>query len=67
MILSFEGITSKVKTKLIVILLDLEKKFGNLDSLDIDLSEMSQEETEDFNQQINRIFIDDKSEVIDNV
>lgn len=62
---SFEEIMSKVKNKLIMILLDLEKEFGDLDSLDIDVTKLNGKKTEELNDKLNsRIYYDGKSEGI---
>lgn len=56
---SLQNIISTVKNKLILVLLDLEKKFGNLDDLDIDAGDVSEDDLSNFNQKINRkIFYD---------
>lgn len=62
---SFLHILSNVKTKLIQILLDLEKEFGSLDNLDIDVSGKSNEELNEVNDKItNKLYFNGKSEVL---
>lgn len=62
---SFQKVISNVKNKLIFILLDLEKTFGNLDNLDIDVEEVSVPEIATINKAIqNRIYFDGTSEEI---
>lgn len=65
-LISYEGIRSNIKNKLITILLDLEKNFGVLDSMDIDTQSITKEKAEELNRQLNNIFYDGKSEVINN-
>ena len=56
-------ILSNVKTKLIQLLLELEKEFGLLDDLDIDLSDKSKDELREVNDKItNKIYFNGKSE-----
>lgn len=57
--ISLEEIVANVKNKLIVILLSLEKEFGNLDSLDINVEEITSEQFKNVEQNINRIFLDE--------
>ncbi|WEV45751.1 hypothetical protein OZX60_03200 [Streptococcaceae bacterium ESL0687] len=60
---SFLTIISNVKNKLIFVLNDLEKTFGNLDSLDIDLEKVDTPEIETINEVIKkRIHYDGMSE-----
>lgn len=65
-LISYEGIRSNIKNMLITILLDLEKNFGVLDSMDIDTHIITKEKSEELNRQFNNIFYDGKSEVISN-
>lgn len=60
---TFLQILSNVKTKLIQLLLELEKEFGLLDDLDIDLSDKSKDELREVNDKItNKIYFNGKSE-----
>lgn len=60
---TFLQILSNVKTKLIQLLLDLEKEFGLLDDLDIDLSDKSKNELREVNDKITKkIYFNGKSE-----
>ncbi|MDR2976286.1 MAG: hypothetical protein LBV19_03150 [Streptococcaceae bacterium] len=62
---SYQKVISNVKNKLILILLDLEKAFGNLDNLDIDVEKISFPEITTLNSAIeNRIYFDGTSEEI---
>lgn len=62
---SFLKILSCVKSKLIAILLDLEKEFGILDDLDIDVESKNDEKLEEINKSIiHKIYYDGKSENI---
>lgn len=57
--ISLDGIIANVKNKLIIILLSLEKEFGNLDSLDINVETITNEQFESIEQNINKIFLSD--------
>ena len=60
---TFLQILSNVKTKLIQLLLELEKEFDLLDDLDIDLSDKSKDELREVNDKItNKIYFNGKSE-----
>lgn len=60
---TFLQILSNVKTKSIQLLLELEKEFGLLDDLDIDLSDKSKDELREVNDKItNKIYFNGKSE-----
>lgn len=62
---SLQKVISNVKNKLILILLDLEKKFGSLDDLDIDVERVSTPELTTLNKAIEkRIYFDGISEEI---
>ena len=62
---TFLQIISNVKTKLIQILLDLEKEFGSLDNLDIDVTVKSNEELKEVNNKLtNKLYFNGKSEVL---
>ena len=56
---SFLEILSNVKTKLISILLRLEKEFGNLDNLDIDVGLKNDIELENLNDSISKTLYHD--------
>ncbi|MEY8584546.1 hypothetical protein [Ligilactobacillus animalis] len=59
---TFLRILSSVKTKLIQVLLDLEKEFGSLDNLDIDISDKSADELSKVNAEITRkLYFDGRS------
>lgn len=51
-------IISNVKNKALLMLLDLEKEFGNLDSLDIDNSAITEEKVKKIRGSVNEIFYD---------
>lgn len=57
--ISFLEILSNVKTKLISILLRLEKEFGNLDNLDIDVALKNDIELENLNDSISKTLYHD--------
>ena len=57
--ISFLEILSNVKTKLISILLRLEKEFGNLDNLDIDVALKNNIELENLNNSISKTLYHD--------
>lgn len=60
---SLQMIVSNVKNKLILILLDLEKDFGNLDNLDINVEDVNEAEINEINNNITkRIYFDGTSE-----
>ena len=62
---TFLQIISNVKTKLILILLDLEKEFGSLDNLDIDVTVKSNEELKEVNNKLtNKLYFNGKSEIL---
>lgn len=63
-LLSIEEVISKVKNKLIVLLLELENEFGSLDSLDIDIENISSEQFASVNASVRRIFFDGIGEEI---
>lgn len=59
-------IFSEVDNKVLDILMLLEKEFGNLDDLDIDLSEKSEQEVKDIQKQIIVYIYNDNSISIGN-
>lgn len=61
---SIEEIISNVKNKLIMLLLDLEKEFGNLDNLDIDVENLTADKTQKVEESMRKIFYDDTDEKI---
>ena len=62
---TLEHVVSNLKLNLINLLLDLEKNFGNLDKLDIDVNDITSEELESVNNNIvQKIYYDGKSKVI---
>lgn len=62
---TFLRILSSVKTKLIQLLLDLEREFGSLDNLDIDTSNKSEDELNKVNDEIaKRVYFDGRSEEV---
>lgn len=61
-LMSLSEITSNVKNKALLMLLDLEKEFGNLDSLDINDSDITEEKVERIKNSVNEIFYDEISE-----
>lgn len=61
-IISIDGIISQVKNKLLLFLLKLEKNFGNLDSLDINVDSLTIEDTQKIEHDFNMIIYDDKVE-----
>lgn len=56
----YEKIYNEVRIKVIQILLDLEKEFGNLDNLDINMGVLSDEKIENVNNNIVSIISDGK-------
>lgn len=63
---SINDIISKVKAKILETLLLLEKEFGNLDELDIDISSKSKEELESIIQSIQINLYDNSISIGDN-
>lgn len=61
---SIEEIISNVKNKLLLLLLDLEKEFGNLDNLDIEVDNLTTEKTQKIEESVSKIFYDDMEENI---
>lgn len=61
---SIHGIINALKTILLKVLLELDKSFGNLDELDVDVSKISTEKIQQTNQTIN-VFIDKHVEIGD--
>lgn len=61
---SIEEIISNVKNKLILLLLDLEREFGNLDNLDIDTKDITIDKSRKVEESMKRIFYDDMGEEI---
>ncbi|WP_436666670.1 hypothetical protein [Latilactobacillus sakei] len=61
-LMSLSEITSNVKNKALLMLLDLEKEFGNLDSLDINDSDITEEKVKRIKNSVNEIFYDEISE-----
>lgn len=57
--ISLDEIIANVKNKLIIILLSLEKEFGNLDGLDINVETITNKQFENIEQNINGIFLSD--------
>ena len=51
--MSLSEITSNVKNKALLMLLDLEKEFGNLDSLDINDSDITEEKVKRIKNSVN--------------
>lgn len=62
--LSLEEIISNVKNKLILLLLYLEREFGNLDDLDIDVGILTDDKTKKVKESVRKIFYDDMDENI---
>jgi hypothetical protein len=62
---TFSGILNNIKTILLKILLELDKTFGNLDDLDIDVSGKNPDEIQKVNQTIINIIIDKHVEIGD--
>ena len=60
------NIFSKVTSKLLDILLLLEKEFGNLDELDIDVDNKTEEELEEICNKLQIIIYNDKRVTIGN-
>lgn len=60
---SFHEIVTNIKTKLLLILLELEKEFGNLDRLDIGLERKKEEDIRVINKKITDIVFADDREV----
>lgn len=61
---SIEEIISNVKNKLILLLLDLEREFGNLDNLDIEIEMLTDDKTKKVEESVKKIFYDDMDENI---
>lgn len=57
--ISLDEIIANVKNKLIIILLSLEKEFGKLDGLDINVETITNKQFENIEQNINGIFLSD--------
>lgn len=62
--ISIEGIIGNVKTKLLLLLLDLEREFGNLDNLDIDVNNLTAEKSQKINESVNKLFYENMVEDI---
>lgn len=63
--LDFLNILNKIRTKLLDIFISLEKEFGDLDKLDIDISNISSEKLDIVNSNLQTIlFADDKQEIL---
>ena len=60
----FSKVVSEVKTKLLRVLIKLDKEYGNLDDLDIDDSDVSEEEKETINKTVNNFIFNDNSVTI---
>lgn len=60
----FSKVISDVKTKILRVLIMLDKELGNLDSLDIDDSSLSEEDRIAFNQTVNNFIFNDNSVTI---
>ena len=60
--ISFEQLLSNVKSKLILFLLDLEKQFGNLDNLDIEIGKITSGKKEEVTKSFTQLFYDGKVE-----
>lgn len=54
----YKEILSKLKSRLIDVLLELEKNFGNLDKLDIDTSQYDDDKLKQINNQVTNIIYD---------
>ena len=63
---SFNDILYKIKHKIIKILVELEKNFGCLDDMDINLKEIESENIKDINDRITQIVYTDNSTNIGN-
>lgn len=61
---SLEDVVSKVKNKLIILMLELEKEFGRLDDLDIDIKSMPVEKSQMVKESVHKIFYDGRGEEI---
>lgn len=64
---SIEEIISNVKNKLILLLLDLEREFGNLDNLDnldIEIEMLTDDKTKKVEESMKKIYFDDMDENI---
>lgn len=61
-----KDILSKIDTKILDILLILDKQFGNLDDLDIDMSNVSEDEIKTLSQKIEIIVFDNHIEIGNN-
>ncbi|WP_319995716.1 hypothetical protein [Trichococcus shcherbakoviae] len=53
--ISYQGIVSNVKTKLLQILINIEQEFGELDSLDINLESKTEEQVGLLNEKIKNV------------
>lgn len=62
--ISIEEIISNVKNKLILLLLDLEREFGNLDNLDIDVENLTVDKSKKVEESMKKIFYDDMDEEV---
>lgn len=62
--ISIEEVVSNVKNKLLLFLIDLEKEFGNLDNMDIDLGIITDEQSQKIKKTVNRIYYDNTDEII---
>lgn len=58
---AIENILSTIKSKLLKVLIRLDKEYGSLDDLDIDISAKSPEEIHTINVAINNYIFEDKS------
>lgn len=62
---NIDHILSNVKTRLLSILLELERQFGNLDNLDINISQKNDEELKVINDDLRCIiYSDDKEDIL---
>ncbi len=53
----FQAVCSAVKSKMLIALLELEKKYGNLDNLGIDISDQNTKEIEKSNAELNKMIL----------
>lgn len=53
----FQAVCSAVKSKMLIVLLELEKKYGNLDNLGIDISDQNTKEIEKSNAKLNKMIL----------
>lgn len=58
---TFTNMISNLKTKLLQIFIKLDKEYGNLDDLDINIEGKSTEEVEKINRTLNALIVIDKS------